>query len=50
MATYLADRVIVYDGRPGIECMASAPMSLLEAGREDLKMITSPVVLLIPFG
>eukprot|EP00438_Fugacium_kawagutii_P011315 Skav205070 [mRNA] locus=scaffold142:421688:427329:+ [translate_table: standard] len=30
MATYLADRVIVYDGRPGIHCMASSPMSLLE--------------------
>merc|ERR1719217_1395633 len=30
MATYLADRVIVYEGEPGVHCIASAPMSLLE--------------------
>lgn len=30
MATYLADRVIVYDGQPGIHCTAHSPMSLLE--------------------
>merc|ERR1712151_843060 len=30
MATYLADRVIVYEGEPGVCCTASAPMSLLE--------------------
>lgn len=30
MATYLADRVIVYDGLPGKHCSASAPMPLLE--------------------
>jgi len=30
MATYLADRVIVYEGQPGIHCTASAPMSLLQ--------------------
>ena len=30
MATYLADRVIVYEGQPGIRCVASEPMSLLE--------------------
>jgi ATP-binding cassette subfamily E protein 1 len=29
MATYLADRVIVYDGQPGIETTARAPESLL---------------------
>lgn len=29
MATYLADRVVVYHGRPGIEATASAPQSLL---------------------
>merc|ERR1711934_1291450 len=28
MATYLADRVIVYGGEPGVECYASAPKSL----------------------
>merc|ERR1719352_857663 len=30
MATYLADRVIVYEGQPGVHCTASPPMSLLE--------------------
>ncbi|MCL7045176.1 hypothetical protein MKW94_009319 [Papaver nudicaule] len=29
MATYLADRVIVYEGRPSIDCTANAPQSLL---------------------
>eukprot|EP00922_Rhytidocystis_sp_ex-Travisia-forbesii_P052372 GHVS01077686.1.p1 GENE.GHVS01077686.1~~GHVS01077686.1.p1 ORF type:complete len:621 (+),score=54.35 GHVS01077686.1:84-1946(+) len=29
MATYLADRVIVYEGNPGIDCMARAPESLV---------------------
>lgn len=29
MATYLADRVIVYDGKPGVECWARPPQSLL---------------------
>merc|ERR1719324_2326051 len=30
MATYLSDRVIVYTGEPGIHCVASAPMWLLD--------------------
>merc|ERR1719399_1282033 len=30
MATYLADRVVVYEGQPGIKCKASSPKSLLE--------------------
>mmetsp|Transcript_16038 Transcript_16038/g.34102 ORF Transcript_16038/g.34102 Transcript_16038/m.34102 type:complete len:655 (-) Transcript_16038:93-2057(-) len=29
MATYLADRVIVYEGMPGVDCTAGAPESLL---------------------
>ncbi|XP_047967222.1 ABC transporter E family member 2-like isoform X1 [Salvia hispanica] len=29
MATYLADRVIVYEGTPSIDCVANAPQSLL---------------------
>jgi len=29
MATYLADRVIVYEGSPGIDCVAHTPQSLL---------------------
>ncbi|XP_026431315.1 ABC transporter E family member 2-like [Papaver somniferum] len=29
MATYLADRVIVFDGTPSVDCTANAPQSLL---------------------
>ncbi|KAJ0806315.1 putative ABC transporter, AAA+ ATPase domain, 4Fe-4S ferredoxin-type, iron-sulfur binding protein [Helianthus annuus] len=29
MATYLADRVIVYEGTPSVDCVANAPQSLL---------------------
>nr|DAD25028.1 TPA_asm: hypothetical protein HUJ06_026492 [Nelumbo nucifera] len=29
MATYLADRVIVYEGKPSVDCSANAPQSLL---------------------
>ncbi|KAM1240586.1 hypothetical protein ACFX2I_046130 [Malus domestica] len=29
MATYLADRVIVYDGKPAVDCTAISPRSLL---------------------
>jgi ATP-binding cassette subfamily E protein 1 len=29
MATYLADKVIVYEGRPSIECSANTPQSLV---------------------
>jgi ATP-binding cassette subfamily E protein 1 len=29
MATYLADRVIVYDGEPSVECIARSPENLL---------------------
>ncbi|KAL1538387.1 ABC transporter E member 2 [Salvia divinorum] len=29
MATYLADRVIVYDGEPSVDCVANSPQSLL---------------------
>jgi len=39
MATYLADRVIVYDGEPGIHCTASAPMSLLEGMNRFLQQL-----------
>lgn len=39
MATYLADRVIVYEGDPGISCFASAPQSLLEGMNKFLKQL-----------
>lgn len=29
MATYLADRVIVFEGQPSIDCSANCPQSLL---------------------
>jgi ATP-binding cassette, sub-family E, member 1 len=37
MATYLADRVVVYHGNPGIEATASCPQSLLTGMNEFLK-------------
>ncbi len=37
MATYLADRVIVYSGTPAIDCTCSAPQSLLSGMNAFLK-------------
>lgn len=37
MATYLADRVIVYDGTPAVEATANAPQSLLTGMNAFLK-------------
>ncbi|KPM44661.1 Translation initiation factor RLI1 [Neonectria ditissima] len=37
MATYLADRVIVFDGQPGIDAHANAPESLLTGCNSFLK-------------
>merc|ERR1712217_604785 len=39
MATYLADRVIVYEGQPGIHCTASAPKTLLEGMNRFLEQL-----------
>eukprot|EP01113_Clastostelium_recurvatum_P042490 TRINITY_DN688_c0_g1_i3.p1 TRINITY_DN688_c0_g1~~TRINITY_DN688_c0_g1_i3.p1 ORF type:complete len:606 (+),score=201.99 TRINITY_DN688_c0_g1_i3:58-1875(+) len=39
MATYLADRVIVYDGEPSIDCTANAPQSLLTGMNAFLKAL-----------
>ena len=39
MATYLADRVIVYDGTPGTDCRANAPTSLVEGMNRFLKLL-----------
>ena len=39
MATYLADRVLVYKGRPGIETTAMAPESLLSGMNRFLKAL-----------
>ena len=39
MATYLADRVVVYSGQPGIECTAEKPTNLLEGMNQFLKQL-----------
>jgi ATP-binding cassette subfamily E protein 1 len=39
MATYLADRVVVYTGRPGIEATATCPQSLLGGMNQFLKSL-----------
>jgi ATP-binding cassette subfamily E protein 1 len=39
MATYLADRVVVYHGDPGIDATASAPQSLLSGMNQFLKSL-----------
>jgi hypothetical protein len=45
MATYLADRVVVYEGKPSIECTATSPQPLLTGMNQFLKQLevaTSP--------
>ena len=37
MGTYLADRVIVYDGQPGVDATANTPQSLLSGMNKFLK-------------
>ena len=39
MATYLADRVVVYTGQPGIEATATTPQSLLSGMNQFLKSL-----------
>lgn len=39
MATYLADRVVVYDGVPGVDSHANAPCSLLDGMNKFLKSL-----------
>jgi ATP-binding cassette subfamily E protein 1 len=39
MATYLADRVIVYDGNPGIETTAHAPQNMIEGMNTFLRQL-----------
>lgn len=39
MATYLADRVVVYTGNPGIEATATSPQSLLSGMNQFLKSL-----------
>lgn len=37
MATYLADKFIVYEGTPGKSCLANSPMSVVEGMNKFLK-------------
>jgi ATP-binding cassette subfamily E protein 1 len=39
MATYLADRVIVYEGSPGKECLANTPQSLVDGMNKFLNLL-----------
>ena len=39
MATYLADRVIVFEGQPSISCVANTPQSLLSGMNKFLKSL-----------
>ena len=39
MATYLADRVIVYDGKPSVECRAKMPATLLSGMNQFLEAL-----------
>jgi len=39
MATYLADRVIVYEGQPSVEATALAPQGMLQGMNQFLKML-----------
>ena len=39
-ATYLADRVVVYEGKPGIECTAKAPEVLVSGMNRFLKHLS----------
>jgi ATP-binding cassette subfamily E protein 1 len=39
MATYLADRVIVYDGVPSLDCTANTPQTLLSGMNKFLKSL-----------
>ncbi|KAG7340041.1 ABC transporter-like protein [Nitzschia inconspicua] len=39
MATYLADRVVVYHGEPGVEATATSPQSLLTGMNQFLKSL-----------
>lgn len=39
MATYLADKVIVFDGQPGVEASCSTPEGLVSGMNKFLKMM-----------
>jgi len=50
MATYLADRVIVYEGQPSIDCTANCPQSLLSGMNLFLSVSLLLYLLVTPYG
>ena len=47
MATYLADRVIVYDGTPGVESTARSPQSLIPGATTTTTIILIIIIIII---
>ena len=39
LATYLADRVVVYEGTPSVKCTATSPQGLLTGMNQFLKAV-----------
>jgi len=39
MATYMADKVVVYEGQPGVSCVATTPSSLIDGMNRFLKQL-----------
>lgn len=39
MATYLGDQVIVYEGEPGVNCLANTPQGLIDGMNKFLNML-----------
>lgn len=50
MATYLADKVIVYEGIPSVDCTANAPQSLVSGMNRFLSVSASHLLLDLPFS
>ena len=40
MATYLADRIIVYEGKPGVSCTANSPTNVISAMNKFLSQLS----------
>lgn len=49
MATYLADKVIVYEGIPSVDCTANAPQSLVSGMNRFLSVSASHILLDLSF-
>lgn len=49
MAAYLADKVIVYEGKPSVDCTANAPQSLVSGMNSFLSVRSYLCLLLLVF-